>query len=99
MPEDSTPKVHFVGPPESVPVYNCRAAVLRNASGQATARATELHDLTASGDSEREALQKLVAAFKRKIAEHVAAGEAIPWRLPADPLAPCEKEFFIAVHL
>jgi hypothetical protein len=97
---ESPPHVRFVGSPQAVPVFNCRAIVApRNADGTVVARCAELANLSAAGDTEREALQKLVAAFKAKMAAHVAAHEEIPWVRPGEAANPIEKELLIAVHL
>ena len=100
MPDSHSPHVRLIGEPQSVPVFNCRVIVApRDAAGKVVARAAELADLSASGDSDREALQKLVAAFKAKMAAHVAADEEIPWIKPGDKPLPGERELFVAVHL
>ena len=100
MPEPHSPQVRLIGEPQSVPVFNCRVIVAqRDAAGKVVARAAELADLSAVGDSDREALQRLIAAFKAKMAAHVAAGEEIPWLKPGDAPLPGERELFVAVHL
>lgn len=100
MTDPHSPHVRLVGEPQSVPVFNCRVIVApRDAAGKVVARAAELADLSASGDSDREALQKLVAAFKAKMAAHVAAGEEIPWFKPGEQPQRGERELFVAVHL
>ena len=100
MPDPHSPQVRLIGEPQSVPVFNCRVIVApRDTAGKVVARAAELADLSASGDSDREALQKLVAAFKAKMAAHVAAGEAIPWIKPGEQPLPGQRELFVAVHL
>ena len=92
--------MRFVGSPQAVPVFNCRAIVSpRNADGTVVARCAELANLSVAGDTEREALQKLVAAFKATMAGHVAAKEDIPWIRPGEAAGPGEKELLIAVHL
>jgi len=98
MPEPN-PRVRVIGEPQSVPVFNCRVIVSHDADGKFTARAAELVDLSATGDSQREVLQKLVTAFKAQIAAYVAAGEEIPWIKPGHQRQPEESELFIAVHL
>jgi hypothetical protein len=98
----SDPKAHvrLIGEPQSVPVFNCRVIIApRDAAGKIIARAAELADLSAGGESDREALQKLVAAFKAKMAAHVAADEEIPWIKPGAKPQPGERELFVAVHL
>ena len=93
-------KVRLVGEPQAVPVFNCRVIVSpRDSEGNITARAAELEGLTAVGSLEREAIQKLVTAFKAHVAAIVKAGGEIPWRRPGDALQPGEKEFFVGVHL
>lgn len=100
MSEPHSPQVRLIGEPQPVPVFNCRVIVApRDAAGKVVARAAELADLSAVGDSDREALQKVVAAFKAKVAQHVAAGEEIPWARPGDTPQAGEREYFVAVHL
>jgi len=99
MSDESSSRVKLIGTPQAVPVFNCRVIVSpRNAAGRTAARAAELADLAAEGETEREALQKLVAAFKARMAAHVAAGEEIPWVRPGQAPAAGEKELYIAVH-
>jgi hypothetical protein len=54
--------------------------------------------LESTGASERDALTKLVPAFKQRVGELVQSGEPIPW---IDPPAPKEgqQKRFIPVHL
>jgi predicted RNase H-like HicB family nuclease len=96
---ESNPKVRLIGEPQSVPVFNCRVIVSRDRGGKFVARAAELADLSASGDSQREALQKLVAAFKAQMASYVSANQEIPWTKPGQQVQPGETELFVAVHL
>jgi hypothetical protein len=96
---DPDPRVRLIGEPQSVPVFNCRVIVSRAAAGNFVARAAELADLSASGDSQREALQKLVTAFKARLAAHHASGDEIPWIKPGQQAQPGETELFVAVHL
>lgn len=95
---ESNPKVRLIGEPQSVPVFNCRVIVSRNGS-QFVARAAELAALSTSGESQREALQKLVAAFKAQMTSYVSAGQEIPWVKPGQQVQPGETELFVAVHL
>lgn len=96
---DQNPRVRLIGEPQSVPVFNCRVIVSRDANGKFTARAAELADLSTSGASQREALQKLIPAFKSKMAAYVASGAEIPWIKPGDQPRPGETELYVAVHL
>jgi hypothetical protein len=93
-------RVRHVSPPESVPVFNCLVLVApRNAASMIVARAANLAGLSAEAPTEREALQKLVAAFKAMLAEHQASGQQIPWLDPPQAPAPDEQQRWIAVHL
>ena len=94
------PRVHALGPPQNVPVFNCRVLVSpRNSAGLVIARAAELAGIEASGKSEREALQQVVTAFKAVVAHYHAAGTNIPWLTPPLDKQPGDQERFIAVHL
>jgi hypothetical protein len=100
MAEHDNPRVKLIGEPQAVPVFNCRVIVSpRDTNGKIIARAAELANLSVVADADREALQKLVAAFKTRMAAHVAAGEEIPWVRPGEKPQPGEKELFVAVHL
>jgi len=92
--------VKHITPPVDVPVYNCLALVApRNCAGLVVTRAANLSNLTTEGASEREALQKLVTAFKQELAAHHAQGTAIPWLDPPLAAAPGEQQRWLAVHL
>lgn len=92
--------MRHVSPPESVPVFNCLVHVApRNGAGLVVARAANLAGLSAEGKTEREALQKLVPAFKSALAAFVERGEAIPWLNPPESPQPGEQQRWIAVHL
>jgi hypothetical protein len=89
-----------LGPPESIPVYNCIALVApRGDDGLVHVRAANVAGLRTSGQTEREALQHLVGAFKIIISQATAAGLPVP--LLEQPLAaaPNEQQRLIAVHL
>jgi hypothetical protein len=92
--------VKQLGPPESIPVYNCIALVApRGSDGLVHVRAANVAGLRTTGQSEREALQHLVGAFKIIISQATAAGLPVP--ILAEPLdaAPDEQQRLIAVHL
>jgi DsbC/DsbD-like thiol-disulfide interchange protein len=93
------PRVRLVGEPQAAPVFNCRVIVSRDPAGQVTARAAELEGLTASGASQREALQRLIEAFKSLVKERLAKGEEILWRRPGESAGPGETELHVAVHV
>jgi hypothetical protein len=86
--------------PAGVPVFNCVVNVARSdAEGAVVARVANLAGIEGHGKSEREALGQAVAAFKAFVAEHHAAGRAIPWRDPPLAAASGEAQRLIAVHL
>lgn len=86
--------------PEDVPVYDCRVYVSPpDESGRVTARAATLADVSATGRSEREALQGVVRAFKSVIVAYRERGEAIPWIDPPLEPSPGEQTRWLAVHL
>lgn len=98
--DSRSPRVRKISPPLDVPVYNCHAYVApRNAQGEVVARAANLANVTGCGNSEREALQKLIESFKATIVRHVAASESIPWLEPPSPPEAGEKQRLLAVHL
>jgi hypothetical protein len=97
MPDD---RVRPVGPPTDVPVYNCRVYVApRNEQGVVVARAANLADVVGEGDSEREALQQVVARFKAKVQQFRDGQQEIPWIQPVPAPEPGETERWLAVHL
>ena len=85
--------------PHSVPVFNCIVYVRSGSPGEVHARVANLTGLEASAPSEREALAKLVAAFKMRVAELTREQTPIPWIDPTPPLEPEEQERLIPVHL
>lgn len=92
------PKIRHVSPPQAQDAYRCLLYV-RLHEGQFIARAAELAELTATGATQREAIQRATALVKEVVRRQHAAGEPIPW-LPA----PLEKqadehEVYLAVHL
>src|SRR5688500_19026143 len=98
--DEQSHRVRYVSPPESVPVFNCLVLVApRNSAGVVVVRAANLAGLCAEAPSEREALQKLVPAFKATLAEYHASGEPIPWLDPPQTPATGEQQRWIAVHL
>ena len=100
MSEEPKSHVHSLGPPQSIPVFNCRVIVTRGTEpGTYIAQAAELADLAETALTEREALHKLVAQFKKQVAEYTANDQAIPWLKPGRVVQAGEKEFFIGVHL
>ena len=93
------PQVRALGPPQSVPVFNCHVYVSpRDASGSVSARCVNLPEVSASGATVREALAAIVAAFKKATAAYLGRGEAIPF-VPPPPKVPGESERLLPVHL
>jgi hypothetical protein len=93
-------RVRPVGPPSEVPVYNCRVYVARrNEQGLVVARAANLADVVGCGESEREALQQVVARFKTRIQQCRDGQQEIPWIQPVPAPEPGETERWLAVHL
>jgi hypothetical protein len=89
-----------LGPPESIPVYNCIALVApRGADGLVHVRAANVAGLRTSGQNEREALQHLVGAFKIIISQATAEGRPVPILDQPIAAAPDEQQRLIAVHL
>lgn len=98
-PEQST-ELPVVGERASVPVFDCHVIVsLADERGVVTARMTRLPTVTGCGPTEREALQKLVAAFKAAAQSYLSRGEEIPWADEALVSGEGESERWIPVHL
>ena len=85
-------------PPADTPVFNCIANVAPVSDG-VVARVANLAGIEGRGQTEREALAHVVAAFKSAVAKYHAAGEAIPWLAESVPPAAGEVQRLIAVHL
>jgi hypothetical protein len=85
--------------PAQVPVFSCIVYVSPDAGGGVRARVANLPGLECTAVSEREALGKLVPAFKRRIGEQMHSGTPIPWIDPPTPAEAGEQIRFIPVHL
>jgi hypothetical protein len=85
--------------PTSVPVFTCLVYLSHEPSGGVRARAANLADLEYTAASEREALAKLIPAFKQRVGEFLGNGATIPWIEPTPPAAPGEQVRFVPVHL
>jgi hypothetical protein len=87
-------------PTGSVPVFNCVVHVdPRGADGSIHARVVNLPGIEATGQNEREALGKVVAAFKAAVSRYHGAGEPIPFIDNNLEPRPGEIQRLIAVHL
>ena len=94
------PLVQAIGPPVEVPVYNCHVYLSpRGGDGKVAARCATLPEVQVRGDNERDALQKIVAAFKETVAGYREQNQAIPWSDPPQAAEPDEQQRLIAVHL
>ena len=85
--------------PGDVPVFSCIVYVSADALGGTRARVANLPGLECTAASEREALAKIVPAFKQRVAELVRSETSIPWIEPPLAAEPGEQKRFIPVHL
>jgi hypothetical protein len=84
--------------PTSIPVFDCIVYVSSEPGG-VRARVANLPGLTATAATERQALAKLVAAFKQQIAEQMQNQTPIHWIEPPSPPEIGEQKRLIPVHL
>jgi len=82
-----------------VPVFNCIVYVSQQAGGGVRARVANLPGLECTAASEREALGKIVPAFKQRVGEQMRGETPIPWIDPPNPAEAGEQVRFIPVHL
>jgi hypothetical protein len=85
--------------PADVPVFNCVVYVSRPEGGGVRARVANLAGFECTAGSEREALMKLVPAFKERILELTQSKSEIPWVDPPLAKEPDEQERYVPVHL
>ena len=85
--------------PADVPVFNCLVYVSPGPAGGVRARVGNLAGLQVVAASEREALAKIIPAFKQQLGELMQSGAAIPWIDPPLDAEPEEQTRFIPVHL
>jgi len=85
--------------PSEVPVFGCIVYMSAASDGQVRARVANLPALEFTAASERAALAKTVAAFKRRLSELLQSGAEIPWIEPPAPIEPGEQKRFVPVHL
>ena len=91
---------HTVRRLPDVPVFNCHVYTSpADANGMLHARVSNLPEVIAEGRTQREVLQKIVAAFKTTIQRYLEGGGTIPWTSPPLPRRQQENEVWIAVHL
>ena len=85
--------------PVAVPVFNCIVYVSRDDAGSVRARVANLAGLEFTAGSEREALGKIVPAFKQRVIDLLSSKTPIPWMDPPAPPEAGEQKRLIAVHL
>ncbi|MFP6621792.1 MAG: hypothetical protein VB877_20780 [Pirellulaceae bacterium] len=85
--------------PADVPVFNCLVYVGPSPAGGVRARVANLAGLQVDATSERQALTRIVPAFKQRVSEFLQAQAAIPWIEPPPEPAAGEATRFIPVHL
>lgn len=88
-----------VEPLGQIPVFNCLVYVSKDGDAGVRARVGNLADLEATAPSEREALAKIVTAFKQRVAQLTQDETPIPWIDPPLPVQPNEQQRFVPVHL
>ncbi len=82
----------------NVPTFGCIVYVSK-VDGGVSARVANLPDLKFAGSSERDALSKLVPAFKESVRASMMAGQEIAWIDPPLPIEDHEQKRFVPVHL
>jgi hypothetical protein len=85
--------------PANVPVFTCLVYLSPDAGGGVRARVANLSGLGCTAASEREALAKIVSAFKQRVGELTHSEISIPWIDPPAPAGPGEQIRFVPVHL
>ena len=85
--------------PPDVPSFSCLVYVSPDAAGGVFARVANLPGLKCSAPSEREALMKIVAEFKKRVADLVQREAPIPWIDPPSTIETGEQQRSIPIHL
>ena len=91
--------LHGKQEPDDVPVFSCIVYVSTDADGGVQARVANLPGLGSTAANEREALRKVVFAFKQRVSELLEGNTPIPWIEPPSPPEPGEQTRAIPVHL
>ena len=99
IPEQPQPSKSLPTVSANVPVFNCVVHVLRDATGNVSARVANLPNLVSTGGTERDTLAKIVKEFKQYLRQLADTGTAIPWVDPPSPKEANEQTRFIPVHL
>ena len=96
-PTEMSQRVKQLGP---VPVFDCHVALSPPGDdGVIQGVCLSLPEITASGRSEREVLQKIAADFKAAVVRYRAAGGEIPWSKASAELASGWRQRWLPVHL
>ena len=85
--------------PADVPVFNCIVYVSTDSGGGVRARVANLPELDCTAANEREALMKIVPAFKKCVSQWTEDKTPIPWIEPPSPAESGEEIRYIPVHL
>ena len=85
--------------PVEVPVFSCIVYVAKVSAGGVHARIANLDGIECDAGSEREALSKIVPAFKQRVSKLHADGNDIPWIDPPLAKRDDEQERLVPVHL
>lgn len=97
--DDSQPlPVDPGSPPVNVPAFTC-VVYVACVDGGVRARVANLAGIEFQAGSERDALAKIVPAFKQRVAELMGSGGEIPWVDPPMEKEAGEQERFLPVHL
>lgn len=85
--------------PVNVPAFTCVVYVSKTEDGQVRARVANLAGIEFTSATERDALTKIVPAFKQQVAAALSDGGTIDWVDPPAPIAANESERLLPVHL
>ena len=97
---NQTPPPLSLGPVSTnIPVFNCIVHVLRDSTGNVSARVANLSGIVCTASTERDVLTKIVKEFKQVVRELSEKGSEIPWIDPPSTKGPNEQTRFIPVHL
>jgi hypothetical protein len=90
---------HNILPPQSeVPVFNCVVHITTDDNGLVFANVANLSGIQCQGNSQRDALSKIVPLFKQRVGALHRSGEAIPW-IETETPSKGTQELHVPVHL
>ncbi|MGB7327410.1 MAG: hypothetical protein WBD31_21215 [Rubripirellula sp.] len=99
MPDPHKPALPVGSQPADVPSFGCIVYVRANPAGGVVGRVANLDGIEVAGPTERDVLSKIVPQFKKKIQDHMAAAEPIPWIEPPAAITEGEQKRFLPMHL